>query len=130
MINLIPTATDELALAAKDLIINSQSGASLCAQSILLTDNTCTAGRSLINFCATPNPLARFFFATSVVCGVAGATSAGVALTSSVFGMPTTAVVGAFGARSFNRLGRYTLHIGNLTNGNLINVTNVGEFMQ
>ena len=37
--------------------------------------------------------------------------------------------VGSFGARAFNRLRKYTLNMGNVTSGNLTNITEIGELM-
>jgi hypothetical protein len=37
--------------------------------------------------------------------------------------------VGSFGARAFNRLGKYTMHMGNVTSGNVTNITQIGELM-
>ena len=37
--------------------------------------------------------------------------------------------VGSFGARAFNRLGKYTMYMGNVTSGNVTNITQIGELM-
>ena len=34
-----------------------------------------------------------------------------------------------FGARGFNRLGKYTLHIGNVTSSNITNATAISDLM-
>ena len=45
--------------------------------------------------------------------------SPGTALLTSFSGIPVAGLIGSFGARGFNRLGKYTLHMGNVTNGSV-----------
>ena len=49
-----------------------------------------------------------------------GAVSSGTALATSFTGIPVVGWLGSFGARGFNRLGKYTLHMGNVTNATTI----------
>jgi hypothetical protein len=58
-----------------------------------------------------------------------GAASSGTALVTSFAGIPVTGWLGSFGARGFNRLGKYTLHMGNVTSGNITNATDLAELM-
>ena len=58
-----------------------------------------------------------------------GAVSSSTALVTSFAGIPMAGWLGAFGARGFNRLGKYTLHMGNVTSGNITNVTEIAELM-
>jgi len=95
----------------------------------ILADSTCTAGRAAINFYCSPNPVSKVCFGASCLFGVAGAASSGTALATSFMGIPITGLVGSFGARAFNRLGKYTLHLGNVTNGNITNVTDIADLM-
>ena len=37
--------------------------------------------------------------------------------------------LGSLSAREFNCLGKYTLHMGNVTSGNIINAIAIGELM-
>jgi len=46
--------------------------------------------------------------------------SSGTALATSFTGIPVVGWLGSFGARGFNRLGKYTLHMGNVTNATTI----------
>jgi hypothetical protein len=43
--------------------------------------------------------------------------------------MPAVGWVGSLSARSFNRLGKYALEMGNVTNGTLTNVTEIVDLM-
>ena len=61
------------------------------------------------------------------MCGVLGAVTSGGAVVTSFVGIPMAGVVGSFGACTFNSLGKYTLHMGNVTNRNITNVTEIGD---
>jgi len=97
--------------------------AAICA------DSLCTTGRAGINFYYSPNPVAKAFFGVSFVCRVVGATSSGTALVTSFAGIPVAGWLGSFGARGFNRLGKYSLHMGNVTSGNITNPTAISDLM-
>jgi hypothetical protein len=92
-------------------------------------DSLTVSGRAGINFYCSPSPLAKVCFGISCVCGLVGATSSAIALATSFAGIPIGGWVGTFGARGFNRLGKYTLHMGNVTNGNITNVTAIADLM-
>jgi hypothetical protein len=125
MVNLLPTAADNLAVSATRITDTIPS----VSNGIILADSTCTAGRAAINFYCSSNPLSKTCFGLSFLFGVAGAASSGTALITSTLGIPVTGIVGSFGARAFNRLGKYTLHMGNVTNGNITNVTDIANLM-
>ncbi len=95
----------------------------------ILTDSTCTAGRAAVNFYCSPNPVSKVCFGASCLFGVAGAASSGTALATSFLGIPLTGLIGSFGARALNRLGKYTLQMGNVTSGNITNVTAIADLM-
>ena len=95
----------------------------------LCMDSLCPTGRAGINFYYSPNPVAKVFFGASCCCGVIGAAASGTALATSFAGIPVAGWLGSFGARGFNRLGKYTLHMGNVTNGNITNPTSIAELM-
>ena len=122
---LAPTAMDHLAESASSLT----DGVPVLGNSAVCVDSLCTTGRAGINFYCSPNPLSKVFFGASCVCGVMGAASSGTALVTSFAGIPMAGWLGAFGARGFNRLGKYTLHMGNVTSGNITNVTEIAELM-
>ena len=86
------------------------------ANSALLVNSVSTTGRAGMNFCCANNIIARTCFATSCICGTVGAISSGTAIASSVFGIPAAGVLGNFRVRAFNRLGKYSLTLGNFTN--------------
>ena len=96
---------------------------------VILADSLYTTGRAAINFYCSPNPLSKVCFGTSCLFGVAGAASSGTALVTSFLGIPVTGIVGSFGARVFNRLGKYSLHMGNVTSGNITNATEIADLM-
>jgi hypothetical protein len=82
----------------------------------ICVDSLCTAGRAGINFYCSPSPLAKVFFGASFACGTIGAVASGTVLVTSYTGIPTLGWVGGLGSRGLNRLDKYTLHIGNVTN--------------
>jgi hypothetical protein len=125
MTNLVPTAFDILAQSTTEIT----NTVPILGNSFLCVDSSYTAGRACPNFYCTPSPLSRVFFGASVICGAAGALSSGTALLTSFAGIPTASYLGSFGARAFNRLGKYTLYMGNVTNGNITNVTEIADLM-
>lgn len=104
-------------------------GVPVLGNAAVCVDSLCTTGRAGINFYCSPNPLSKVFFGASCMCGVMGAASSGTALVTSFAGIPMAGWLGAFGARGLNRLGKYTLHMGNVTSGNITNVTEIAELM-
>jgi hypothetical protein len=136
MVNLLPTAADVLAESATALVESAISITTDITKNVpiignvaICADSICTTGRAGINFYCSPNPVAKVFFGASCVCGVFGAASSGTALVTSFAGIPVAGWVGSFGARAFNRLGKYTLHMGNVTSGNITNATAISELM-
>ena len=125
MINLAPTAIDHLADSASTIT----DGVPVFGNAAICVDSLCTTGRAGINFCCSPNPVSKVFFGASCLCGVMGAASSGTALATSFAGIPLTGWLGSLGARGFNRLGKYTLQMGNVTSGNITNATAIGELM-
>ena len=129
MVNLLPTAADDLARSVTGLTDGLSQNVPIIGNAALCADSLCTTGRAGINFYCSPNPVSKVFFATSCVCGLIGAGSSGVALLSPVTGIPVLGWVGTFGARGFNRLGKYSLYMGNVTNGNITNATEIADLM-
>jgi hypothetical protein len=129
VVNLLPTAVDALAESATEITFGISKNVPIIGNAAICTDSICTAGRAGINFYYSPNPVAKVFFGASCLCGVMGATSSGTALITSFAGIPMAGWLGSFGARGFNRLGKYTLHMGNVTNGNITNATAISELM-
>jgi hypothetical protein len=129
MVNLLPTAVDVLADSATDITTGITKNVPIIGNAAICTDSLCTAGRAGVNFYCSPNPVAKVFFGASCVCGVMGAVSSGTSLVSSFAGIPMAGWLGAFGARGLNRLGKYTLHMGNVTSGNITNATEIAELM-
>ena len=125
MINLAPTAIDHLADSASTIT----DGVPVFGNAAICVDSLCTTGRAGINFCCSPNPVSKVFFGASCLCGVMGAASSGTALATSFAGIPLTGWLGSLGARGFNRLGKYTLQMGNVTSGNITNATAIGDLM-
>ena len=129
MVNLLPTAADALVESTTGITTGIAKNVPIIGNTAICADSVCTTGRAGINFYCSPNPVAKVFFGASCVCGVLGAASSGTALVTSFVGIPVGGWVGSFGARAFNRLGKYTLHMGNVTSGNVTNITEIGELM-
>lgn len=122
---LAPTAMDHLAESASSLT----DGVPVLGNAAVCVDSLCTTGRAGINFYCSPNPVSKVLFGASCLCGVMGAASSGTALVTSFAGIPVAGWLGSLGARGFNRLGRYTLHMGNVTSGNITNATEIADLM-
>ena len=129
MINLAPSAVDAFAESATEITSGISKNVPIIGNAAICTDSLCTTGRAGINFYCSPNPLAKVFFSVSCVCGVVGAASSATALVTSFAGIPVAGWLGSFGARGFNRLGKYSLHMGNITSGNLTNATDIAKLM-
>ena len=129
MINVAPSAVDALAESATEITSGISKNVPIVGNAAICADSLCTTGRAGINFYCSPNPVAKVFFGASCVCGVVGAASSATALVTSVAGIPVAGWLGSFGARGFNRLGKYSLHMGNVTSGNLTNATDIAELM-
>jgi len=131
-LNLAPSAFDALAESATSFTNSATritSSVPTLGNAAICADSLCTTGRAGINFYYSPNPVAKVFFGASCCCGLIGAAASGTALATSFAGIPVAGWLGSFGARGFNRLGKYTLHMGNVTNGNITNATSIAEFM-
>lgn len=91
--------------------------------SALCFDSLYTSGRDTINFYCSPSPFSKVFFCSSFLFGIL------TAIVSAYTGIPVVGLIGTFGATCFNRLGKYTLQMGNITNGNITNATEIGNLM-
>lgn len=129
MVNLAPSAIDALAESTTVITLGISKNVPIIGNAAICADSLCTTGRAGMNFYFSPNPVAKVFFGASCLCGVIGAASSSAALATSFAGIPVTGWLGSFGARGFNRLGKYTLHMGNVTSGNITNATAIGELM-
>ena len=129
MINLAPSAVDALAESVTEITLGISKNVPIVGNAAICADSLCTTSRAGLNFYYSPTPIAKVFFGASCVCGVIGAASSGTALVTSFAGIPMAGWFGSFGARSFNRLGKYSLHMGNVTSGNITNTTDITEFM-
>ena len=122
---LAPTPMDR----AAESIAKLTDGIPVVGNAAICADSLCTAGRAGINFYCSPNPISKVFFGASCLCGLLGAGTSGTALVTSAAGIPAAGWLGAFGARGFNRLGKYSLYMGNVTNGNITNTTDIADLM-
>lgn len=129
MVNLTASAVDAFAESATELTSGISKNVPIIGNAAICVDSLCTTGRASINFYYSPNPVAKVFFGASCACGVVGATSSGAALVTSFVGIPLTGWLGSFGAKGFNRLGKYSLHMGNVTNVNITNSTDIADLM-
>ena len=122
---LASTTVDHFAESASTLT----DGVPVLGNAAICADSLSTTGRAGINFYCSPNLVSKVFFGASCACGLIGATSSGTGLVTSFFSIPTAGVVGSFGARGFNRLGKYAFHMGNVTSGNITNATTISDLM-
>ena len=129
MINFAPSSVDLFAESATEITHGIYTNVPVIGNAALCMDSACTTSRASVNFYCSPSPVAKTFFAISCLCGVIGATASGASLATSFAGIPPAAWIGSFGARAFNRAGKYTLHMGNVTNSNITNVTEIAELM-
>jgi len=129
MTNLVATPFDALVESGTGITDSLSTNIPILGNAALCSDSLCTTGPAAVNFYYFPNPLAKAFFVASCLCGVMGATSSGTALFTTFAGIPVTGWLGSFGARGFNRLGKYTLYMGNVTSGNFTNATSIAEWM-
>lgn len=129
MINLATSPVDALAESATEITSGIAKNVPIIGNAAICADSICTTGRAGINFYCSPSPVAKVFFGASCLCGVVGAASSGTALVTSFVGIPMAGWLGSFGARGFNRLGKYALHMGNMTNGNLTNAIEIAELI-
>ena len=129
MINLAPSAVDALAESATEITSGISKNVPIVGNAAICADSLCTTGRAGINFYCSLNPVAKVFFGARCVCGVVGAASSATALVTSFAGIPVSGWLGSFGARGFNRLGKYSLHMGNVTSSNLTNATDIADLM-
>lgn len=129
MIDWASTSMDLFADSATEITTGISTNVPIIGNAALCMDSVCTTSRAGVNFYCSPNPLAKTFFAVSCLCGVIGATASGTSLVTPVAGIPVAGWLGSFGARAFNRAGKYTLHMGNVTNGNITNATDIAELM-
>ena len=114
---LASTTVDHFAESASTLT----DGVPVLGNAAICADSLSTTGRAGINFYCSPNLVSKVFFGASCVCGLMGAAASGTALATSFAGIPVAGWLGSMGARGFNRLGKYTLH--------MENVTDIAEFM-
>ena len=123
--DMAPTPFNNLMTTANEVL----SQVPTLANSALLIDSVSTTGRAGMNFCYANNIVARTCFATSCICGTIGAVSSGTSIADSSLGIPAAGAIGNFGARAFNRLGKYSLTLGNFTNGDFTNATEISELI-
>lgn len=129
MVNLAPTSFDVFLESATVISKGISKNVPIIGNAGICVDSLCTVGRAGINFCVSPNPISKAFFGASCVCGVIGAAASATALITPLGGIPVAGWVGSFGARGCNRLGKYALHMGNVTSGKITNLTAISDLM-
>lgn len=118
--DLAPAALDRFVESAIILI----DGVPVLGNTAICVDSLCTTGRASMNFYCSPNPLQKALsFLWCKLCKWSnGAVSLGT-------GRLVLSQMGSLGAREFNCLGKYTLHLGNITSGNFTNSTDIAGLM-
>lgn len=127
-----PTPADaflDSAARATDLGVAVAEKVPIVGNALMCGDSLYLAGRAGINFYCCPNILAKVCFGASCLCGTAGALASGTAALTGFLGIPTVGLVGTVGGRTFNNLGKYALKLGNVTNGNITNITEIYNLM-
>ena len=76
-------------------------------------------GGYVLCFFKSTNPLARVCFGAGVVCGVAGSACAGASAISNYMSFSPLGIAGDLASHACYRLGKYSLKVGNITNGNM-----------
>lgn len=124
-----PSAFDALAESATEITSGISKNVPVIGNALICTDSLSTTGRDGINFYCSPNPVAKVYFGASCVFEIVGAAASGTALVTSFAGIPVEGWVDSFGGRTFNRLGKYILHIENVTSGNVPNLTEISDLI-
>ena len=70
-------------------------------------------------FFKATNLVARACFGAGAVCGLAGSVYSGRSAFSNYIGLSPLGITGDFAGRACYRLGKYSLRIGNVTDGNM-----------
>ena len=110
------TLSIELAKRIQILLLKPLKKISAVANSAIMTDSALTARRAALHFCSAKNPVAKFCFGASCLLGLTGSICSGSAVITSFIGIPIAGLVGCFGARAFNRLGKYFYYLGKVVN--------------
>lgn len=123
MINVVPSAVDAFAESATRITEGISTNVPIIGNAALCVDSVCAASRVGINFYCSPNLLSKVCFGASFVCSFCSAAASGSALVILFVGIFAIRYVGSLGARGFNCIGKYTLRMGNVTNGNITNIS-------
>ena len=130
MIDLAPTPATLLIESTTKITDFVGANTPVVSNAAICADSACTVGRAAINlFYYSSNPISKVCLGASCLCGTIGAASSGTAFVTSYMGLPQVGVAGAFGARVFNYLGKYTLHMGNVTSGQITNSAEIANLM-
>jgi hypothetical protein len=112
---------DVFAESATSLTNGLAKNVPIVGNAAICVDSFCTTGRAGVNFYCSPNPVSKVFFGANCLCGIVGAAASGTALVTTFTGIHVSGWLGSSSARGCNHLGKYILHMGN--------VTEIGELM-
>lgn len=115
----IPTLAPTSAERIMSSIADSMETAPQLGNTLTAADGLCTAGRCVVSFCYATNTVSRVCFATGCVCGIVGSGLSGAAAASTYCGYSVGGFAGAVGARACNRVGKYAMTVGKVTNGDV-----------
>lgn len=115
MPSLAPTPMDRVAR----LVGDGLEGVPRVGNIAITADSARVGVQSGICFFKATNPLARACFGAGAVCGLAGSACSGASAFSNYMGFSPLGIAGDLAGRACYRLGKYSLRVGNITDGNM-----------
>lgn len=112
---LAPTQMDRVA----ELVGDALEGTPRVANIAITADSARVGVQSGMCFFKATNPLSRACFGAGAVCGLAGSVCSGTSAFSNYMGFSPLGIAGDLAGRACYRLGKYSLRIGNVTDGNM-----------
>lgn len=118
---LAPTAMDRVA----ELVGGALEGTPQIGNIAVAADSGRVGLQSGVCFFKATNPLSRVCFGAGTVCGLAGAACAGTSACSNYMGLSPLGVAGNLAGRACYRIGKYSLRVGQVTDGNMTALADV-----
>ena len=119
--SLAPTAMNRVA----ELVGDALEGTPRVANIAIAADSGRVGVQSGMCFFKATNPVAKACFGAGAVCGLAGSVCSGTSAFSNYMGFSPLGIAGDFAGRACYRLGKYSLRIGNVTDGNMTALADV-----
>ena len=119
--SLAPTAMDRVA----KLIGDGIEGAPRIGNIAITADSARVGVQSGLCFFKAKTPVAKACFGIGATCGLAGSVCAGASSISNYMGCSPLGLAGNLAGRACYRLGRYSLRMGNVTDGNITELADI-----